>query len=73
MAQASSPPPRTWILKPPTPFDGLPPEEKLEGLNGELAKEDVYRDAARMRDTQIEIDEVERELAEANEEWESWI
>jgi len=48
-------------------------EEKLAGLNGELTREEVYRDAERMRDVQIEISEVERELAEANEEWESWI
>jgi len=47
-------------------------EERLEGLNGELVKEEVYRDPARMRETQFEIAEVEDELSRANEEWESW-
>ncbi len=48
-------------------------EEKLEGLNGQLTREEVYRDAARMKDVQIDIAEVELELSEANEEWENWI
>ena len=47
-------------------------EEKLEGLNGLLVKEEVYRDADRMREVQFEIAEVEDELSQANEEWESW-
>lgn len=47
-------------------------EEKLETLNGLLVKEEIYRDADKMRETQFEIAEVEDELSQANEEWESW-
>ncbi|MDP6762019.1 MAG: ABC-F family ATP-binding cassette domain-containing protein [Planctomycetota bacterium] len=47
-------------------------EERLASLNEELGLERVYRDAALMKEQQIAIAEVERELAEANEEWESW-
>jgi hypothetical protein len=41
-------------------------------LNGSLIKEEVYRDANKMRDAQFEIAEVEDELNTANQEWESW-
>ena len=47
-------------------------EEKLEGLNGMLTQEEVYRDADKMREVQFEIAEAEDELSQANEEWESW-
>jgi len=47
-------------------------EERLEELNGSLVKEEVYRDADKMRDVQFEIAEAEDELNTANEEWESW-
>jgi ATP-binding cassette subfamily F protein 3 len=47
-------------------------EERLGTLNGELALEDVWKDPARLRETQTTIAEVERELAIANEEWERW-
>jgi ATP-binding cassette subfamily F protein 3 len=47
-------------------------EEKLEKLNGMLTKEEVYRDANKMRDMQFDIAEAENELTKANEEWESW-
>ncbi len=47
-------------------------EERLEKLNASLTKEEVYRDANKLRDTQFEIAEVENELTEANKEWESW-
>jgi len=47
-------------------------EEELGGLHTAIATEDVFRDPARMKETQIRIAEVEDELARANEEWESW-
>ena len=47
-------------------------EEELEQLQGECGKEEVYRDSALLRETQIRIAEVEHELALANEEWENW-
>jgi len=47
-------------------------EERLERLNGRLTQEEVYRDPHKLRDTQFEIAEVEVELSQANEEWESW-
>jgi ATP-binding cassette subfamily F protein 3 len=47
-------------------------EEKLVGLNAELGLERIYRDAALMKEHQIAIAEIERELSEANEEWENW-
>jgi ATP-binding cassette, subfamily F, member 3 len=47
-------------------------EERLEGLNADLMKEEVYRDAARAREVQFEIAELEAELENANEEWMNW-
>ncbi len=47
-------------------------EERLRGLNAELALEEVWKDPARMRETQTTIAEVERELLVANDEWENW-
>ena len=47
-------------------------EGKLEKLNASLTAEEVYRDPALLKETQIEIAEVELELTEANEEWEGW-
>jgi ATP-binding cassette subfamily F protein 3 len=47
-------------------------EERLKELNADLMKEEVYRDAARARDVQYEIAELEAELEEANEEWMNW-
>jgi len=46
-------------------------EEKLESLNGQLVKEEVYRDADKLREVQFEIAEAEDQLNTANEEWES--
>jgi len=48
-------------------------EERLAAFNADLAREEVYRDPARLKERQFEIAEIERELAEANAEWESWI
>jgi ATP-binding cassette subfamily F protein 3 len=47
-------------------------EERVAALHGLLVKEEVYRDADRLREVQFEIAEVEDELSKANEEWESW-
>ncbi|TAJ15900.1 MAG: ABC transporter ATP-binding protein [Planctomycetota bacterium] len=47
--------------------------EKEKGeLEAALVTEDVYRNAAKMRDTQVRLAEVERELELKNAEWESW-
>ncbi len=45
-------------------------EATLARLNEDLAREDVYRDPARLKETQFQVAETERELALANEEWE---
>ena len=37
-----------------------------------MTSEEVYRDAARLRETQTTLAELERELAESNERWENW-
>ncbi|MCE9593794.1 MAG: ABC-F family ATP-binding cassette domain-containing protein [Planctomycetes bacterium] len=47
-------------------------EAEQKKLNDELVREDVYRNAARMKETQIRIAEVEHELAERYAEWENW-
>ncbi len=47
-------------------------EERLAELQAACATEDVYRNPQRLKETQIEIAEVEHELALANEEWESF-
>lgn len=47
-------------------------EGQLEKLHAECAKEQVYKDASLLRDTQYEIAEVEDQLARANQEWENW-
>ncbi len=47
-------------------------EEELTELQTGLADEAVYRDPDRMRESQVRIAEVERELQEANEQWENW-
>ena len=47
-------------------------EERLENLNADLMKEEVYRDAAKAREVQFEIAELEAELEGANEQWMNW-
>jgi ATP-binding cassette subfamily F protein 3 len=47
-------------------------ETQLAALHAALETEDVYRDPARLRDTQTTIAEVERELADCNERWANW-
>jgi len=47
-------------------------EEELQGLRDATATEEVYRDTARLRETQMRIAEIERDLHDANHEWENW-
>jgi ATP-binding cassette subfamily F protein 3 len=47
-------------------------EAELEKVRAESASEDVYRDAQRSRENQLRQAELERDLADANEEWENW-
>jgi ATP-binding cassette subfamily F protein 3 len=47
-------------------------EEERAGLQAALATEEVWRDPAKLRDAQVRIAEIERDLAQANAEWESW-
>ncbi len=48
-------------------------EEEIGALNDSLTKEEVYTDAGKMRDAQFRIAELEKELEEANAEWEAWL
>jgi ATP-binding cassette subfamily F protein 3 len=47
-------------------------ESDLERLRESLGTEEVYRDQEAAREVQFQIAELERELEEANEEWEQW-
>jgi ATP-binding cassette subfamily F protein 3 len=47
-------------------------EEERETLLGQCADEQVFRDPARLKDTQFRIAEVEADLERANEEWANW-
>jgi ATP-binding cassette subfamily F protein 3 len=47
-------------------------EEELKSLQASLVTEDVYRNAAKIREAQMRIAECERELEAANEEWMNW-
>ena len=47
-------------------------EEGLERLRESLGTEEVYKDQDSTREVQFQIAELERELEEANEEWEQW-
>lgn len=47
-------------------------EEELKGLRDASSTEEVYRDTARLREMQTRIAEIERDLHEANDEWENW-
>ncbi len=48
-------------------------EEELKTLQDSCVTEAVYRVPEKLRDTQMRIAEIERDLAEANEQWENWI
>lgn len=47
-------------------------EKELAELQASCTSEEVYRSSTKLRDTQMRIAEVERDLAEANHEWENW-
>jgi ATP-binding cassette subfamily F protein 3 len=47
-------------------------EEEKKSLEAASATEEVYRDAKRLRDTQVRLSEIERDLGVANEEWANW-
>ncbi|MFN0007148.1 MAG: ABC-F family ATP-binding cassette domain-containing protein [Planctomycetota bacterium] len=47
-------------------------EEELKGLQDATATEEVYRDTAKLREMQTRMAEIERDLVEANHEWENW-
>jgi ATP-binding cassette subfamily F protein 3 len=48
-------------------------EAELKTLHDASITEEVYRNAAKLRDTQMRIAEIEHELAQSNEEWEKWV
>jgi len=43
-------------------------EEELKGLQDSSATEEVYRDPAKLLETQTRMSEIERDLAEANDQ-----
>ena len=47
-------------------------EEKREELHASMTTEEVYSDAEKLRDAQFQLAEVERDLEDANAEWEAW-
>jgi ATP-binding cassette subfamily F protein 3 len=47
-------------------------EEELKGLQEASATEEVYRDATVLRESQMRMAEIERDLAQANDEWANW-
>jgi len=47
-------------------------EDRKGALLEALGTEEVYKDAERARGVQVELSEVERDLAEKNAEWETW-
>ncbi len=48
-------------------------EAERKTLNDSMVTEDFYRNATRMRDAQYRLAEIERDLADANKQWEEWI
>jgi ATP-binding cassette subfamily F protein 3 len=74
---AQKKPGSTGKVRNPYLFEKL--EQRIIALEAEMAQlqaacttEEVYRDGAKLRDVQMRIAEVERDLAEANHEWEHW-
>ena len=47
-------------------------EAEIARLHESMTTEEVYRDSARLRETQTSIAELERELGECNERWANW-
>jgi ATP-binding cassette subfamily F protein 3 len=48
-------------------------ETELKSLHEASVSEEVYRNATKLKETQMRIAEVERDLAAANAEWEAWV
>ncbi|MFO1008681.1 MAG: ABC-F family ATP-binding cassette domain-containing protein [Planctomycetota bacterium] len=48
-------------------------ESERETINASLVTEEVYRNAAKMRELQFRLAEIERDLGDANKQWEEWI
>ncbi len=48
-------------------------EAELASLHAACVTEEVYRNAAKLRETQMRIAELERDLAQANADWENWV
>ena len=48
-------------------------ETEKEELNTAMTTEEVYRDADKMRDCQMRLAEVERDLEDRNQAWEEWV
>ena len=47
-------------------------EAERDRLLGDLGTEHVYRDAEALRETQLRLAEVERDLEDKNAQWEGW-
>ena len=47
-------------------------EEEMKTLQESTTTEEIYRNPQKLRDAQVRISEIERDLALANEEWASW-
>jgi ATP-binding cassette subfamily F protein 3 len=47
-------------------------ESELKTLNESLTTEEVYRSATKVREVQVRIAEVQRDLDESNEQWVNW-
>ena len=48
-------------------------EQELAQLQASTTTEEVYRNGTKLRDVQMRMAEIERDLTQANEEWERWI
>lgn len=48
-------------------------EAEKAALNASLVTEEFYRDAGKMRDAQYRLAELERDLTNANKQWEEWV
>ena len=47
-------------------------EERIEALHAEMGREDVYRDADRMKELGAELDRSKAELTDLEAEWSTW-
>jgi len=77
VAQTSSKPSAPGKVRNPWAFEKLEKkimtlETELKSLQDSLLTEDVWRDAKKLKETQLRAAEVERDLADANHEWENW-